>query len=293
MSKATSPYYPPRARWYAPIFYAANLVRRGIAMDRIYLPGNVTWPGLILSFLVPGLGFYLRGPRILGKVVMAACVLLAFIFVIGFGYPCANFAFGLIISTHASGFVYYCSPILQELEFRTRLIFTGVNLITIGFLFYSPLRAMIQNHCLTPLRIKGQVIVVQKLFSAKAVKRGDWVAYKMPAMSEVIYDEDLRMHARPGVGLGPVLAVANDQLVFSNNVVIVNGVAQPSLPHMPASGTITVPGNSWFIWPSYSISGRGDERRLSSLMLQLANVPEDEFLGKPLKHWFWRKQILS
>jgi hypothetical protein len=292
MSKATSPYYPPRARWYAPVFYVANMVRRGIAMDRIYLPGEVTWPGLALSFLVPGLGFYLRGPRIWGKTVMAGCALLFFLFIIGFGYPYANFAFGMIISAHVSGIVYYCAPILQEWELRTRLLFTVLVLAGVGLSIYLPSRAAIQNHWLMPLRVNGQGVVVQKLASPKAVKRGDWIAYRLPARSEGVLEEDWRMFAHSGVGLGPVLAVANDQVVFSNNVVIVNGVAQPLLPHMPTYGAITVPENFWFIWPGYSINGRGDERRITSMMLQLANVPENEFIGRPLKRWFWRKQVL-
>jgi hypothetical protein len=293
MSKATSPYYPPRARWYAPIFYVANMVRRGIALDGIYLPGEATWPGLALSFLVPGLGFYLRGSRLWGKIVMTGCALLFLIFIVGFGYPFANFAFGMIISAHVSGIVYYCHPIFKEHEFRVRVAFTVLILMAIGFLIYSPLRAEIQNRWLMPLRINGQVIVVQKTTSAKNVKRGDWVAYNLPARSEAAYEEDWRMYAHSGVGLGPVLAVANDQVVFSNNVVMVNGVAQPSLPHMPVFGAITVPGNSWFIWPSYSVAGHGYESHLSALMLQMANVPENKFIGIPLKHWFWRKQILQ
>src|ERR1700722_4150994 len=124
MSKLASPYYPPRARWYAPAFYAVNTVRRTIAMDRIYLPGSISWPGLALSFLVPGSGFYFRGPRIWGFTVMAACALLFSIFIVWFGYPLANLAFGMMISAHVSGIVYYCSPLLQQWDFTVRLLFT-------------------------------------------------------------------------------------------------------------------------------------------------------------------------
>ncbi len=293
MSKARSPYYPPRARWYAPVFDAAGMVRRVLAMDQIYLPGSITWPKLALSFLAPGLGFYLRGPRICGTLVMAGCALWSFIFIAWFGYPIANFAFGMMASAHVSGIVYYCSPILQEWEFPKRLLFTVLVLAAVGFLIYSPLRAVIQDHWLVPLRINGRVVVVQKLASAKEVKRGDWVAYNLSGLSDVAYEEDLRMYVRSGIGLAPVLAVANDQVIFTNNAVIVNGVAQPSLPHMPASGAITVPENSWFIWPSYSVQGRGYEGNISSMMLRMANVPENQFVGRPFKRWFWRKQILQ
>jgi len=75
----------------------------------------------------------------------------------------------------------------------------------------------------------------------------------------------------------------------------VNGVLQPSLPHMPKSGELVVAGNHWFIWPNLAISGNWDvgEANVSAAMLQLSNVSEDQFVARPFKHWFWRKQILQ
>jgi hypothetical protein len=292
MSKLASPYYPPRARWYAPVFYAANTVRRTIALDRIYLPGSLSWPGLALSFFIPGAGFYFRGPRIWGLAVMAGCALLFSIFILWFGYPLANLAFGMMISAHVSGLVYYCSPLLQQWDFTVRLLFTGLVLIAVGMLIYSPVRTAIQGHWLMPLRLNGRVVVVQRFAQAKAVKRGDWIAYRLAENSENYWGEDLRIHIRSGVGLGPVLAVAGDQVIFTNNAVMVNGVAQPLLPYMPPSGDVIVPTNSWFIWPGYSVEGRGNQEHIAAMMLQMANVPENEFVGRPLKRWFWRKQTL-
>src|SRR6516162_4937133 len=46
MSKATSPYYPPRARWYSPAFYLLGAARRNVGLERIHLPPSVTWGGL-------------------------------------------------------------------------------------------------------------------------------------------------------------------------------------------------------------------------------------------------------
>jgi hypothetical protein len=34
------------------------------------------------------------------------------------------------------------------------------------------------------------------------------------------------------------------------------------------------------------------EQNISSAMMQLADVSEAQFVGKPFGHWFWRKQIL-
>ncbi|MGH8023539.1 MAG: hypothetical protein ACRED1_08155, partial [Limisphaerales bacterium] len=143
MDKIISPYYPPRARWYAPVFRLTGAVRRGLALDRIRLPSEITWRGLALSFLIPGLGFYLRGPRLYGKVALAACGFLLLVFVAWLGFPLANLAFGLLMSTHVSGFVYYCNPALNG--WRLRVLFTVLVLMSVGILLYGSLRDMVQS----------------------------------------------------------------------------------------------------------------------------------------------------
>ena len=64
---------------------------------------------------------------------------------------------------------------------------------------------------------------------------------------------------------------------------------------MPQGGDLIVPEKKWFIWPELGISGHGNagEAVISATMLQLATVPEDRFVGKPFKRWFWRKQIFQ
>ena len=48
---------------------------------------------------------------------MAACALLFAIFIVWLGYPIGNYAFGLMLSIHTTGFVYYCSPYLLDNSF--------------------------------------------------------------------------------------------------------------------------------------------------------------------------------
>ena len=260
-------------------------------MERIRLPFALTWRGLALSFLMPGLGFYLRGPRIYGKMAMAACGLLFLVFIAWFGYPLGNLAFGLIISTHTSAIAYYCGPILQDWTLGKRLLFTVLILVSVSLLYYGPLRDIIQSHVLMPLRINNRVIVVEKLAPVGTVRRGDWIAYHISYSTESGDDEWIHIHA--GTGFGPVLAVAGDTVEFSAKGFSVNGVPHPLLPNMPSSGSFVVAPKHWFIWPSYSVSGHGYQSLVSSLMLELANVSEDQYAGKPFKHWFWRKQVLK
>lgn len=285
-----SPYYPPRARWYSHLFSFGGTIRRRLALDRIHLPREMTFGGLVASFLVPGLAVHIRGPRLWGKAALVSCGLLFLLFIAWFGHPAGNFAFGLLLSIHATGFVYYCSPLLQHEQLRSRLVFTLLALMAIGLLIYLPIRNVILQHWLVPLRLNGRVVVVQRQFPASAIQHGDWIAYRLSESGGG------GIWVRSGMGLGPVLAMAGDRVEFSTNAFTVNGVAQPRLPHMPDSGAVTVPGKNWFVWPNFDISGgHGNvgENNISAAMLQMATISQAQFVGKPFKRWLWRRQVLS
>ena len=292
MNKYISPYYPRRARWYSHLFYLGLATRHRLALDRIRLPRNITIWGIIPGILIPGLAVYIRGPCLWGKIALSACALLFLLFIVWLGHPFGNYAFGLMLSIHASGFVYYCRPMLLGKDSWHRILFTIAILLGLGLLLYAPTRSVIQNHLLTPLRVSNHVIVVQKNTTAKGVKRGDWIAYTLSGhiFSNHGYEDS---YGRNGMGLGPVLALPGDRVEFSAKTFSVNGVPQPLLPHMPTSGNLVVPENHWFIWPSFSISGQGNEARIEELMMSAATVPEDQFVGKPFKRWFWRQQTLQ
>ena len=293
MSKFVSSYYPPRARWYSPLFTFGSSIRRHLALDRIHPPKGVTFRGLAGSFLIPGLGIYLRGPRLWGKVAFVACGLLCSEFIIGLGYPFGNVAFGLMLSIHVTGFVYYCSPLMTRLEFASRLLFTLTVLAAIGGVVYAPARSAIQEHWLMPLRMNDRVLVVEKQAAADTVTRGDWIAYNLSGYVISVHG-NRSAGGHSGLGFGPVLALAGDRVGFLTNAYTVNGVAHARRPHMPAAGSFIVPENHWFIWPDFAISGHGNigEADISAAMLERADVPENQFVGKPFKRWFWRQQSL-
>ena len=102
------------------------------------------------------------------------------------------------------------------------------------------------------------------------------------------------VRVQAGLGMGPVLALAGDRVEFSETAFTVNGVTKPLRPHMPTSGGLVVPEKHWFVWPEFDISGHGNasEANLSAVMLQMSTVSEVEFIGKPFKHWFWRRQMI-
>jgi hypothetical protein len=292
-----SPYYPRRARWYSRLFYLGGAIRRRLALDRIHvhLPNEVSFFGLVASFLMPGLGFYIRRPRPWGTAALIGSGLLFLFFIAGLGYPAGNFAFGGLIAIHVTGFIYYCSPLFREEELGFRLIFTLLCVIGVGLLFYLPIRNLILQHWLVPLRVNGHVFVVQRQFPVGAIQRGDWIAYKLGSGSSGWESGWAHgaVHVQSGMGWGPVLAAAGDRVGFSTNGFTVNGILHALRPHMPQSGEVTLREKQWFIWPEVGISGYGNtpEGTISATMLQLAVVSENDFVGKPFQRWLWRRQI--
>jgi hypothetical protein len=286
-----SSYYPPRARWYAFVFVLGDMLRHRMAIDDLSLPYGVKISEAVASFFVPGLGVWLRGPKYWGVAVLVWCGVLALIFAVWLGYPAANLAFGMLISAHVTGFVYYCTPVLSNEPFAYRIRFTILVMLALSLLLYWPARALILARWVTPLRLPGRVMVVRIGTEPGLVQRGDWIAYTLPYSAEGPHGDVVVVHH--GVGLGPVLAVAGDKIQFDTNSFSVNGISRTNLWRMPASGELTVPDNCWFIWPDLDITGHGNVRETSidSAILQMASVDKTQFYGRPPRHWFLRKQF--
>lgn len=287
-------YYPPRARWYSVAFYFGTAIRRRLALDRLVMPRAMKIGELAMGFLVPGLAVYFRGPKLWGRVALWSCFGLFLTYVVWLGYAVANIAFGLLISIHCTGLVYYCGPLMAKEPFRSRIAFTLLVLMAMMLLLYWPARNLIQQHFLMPLRMNGHVIVVRHIFHPNHIQRGDWVAYAFDQNGVGDNYHGGTVWLRDGISLGPVLALPGDTVTFSTNSFSVNGILHTNLPHMPTTGGITVAENHWFIWPNLDISGHGNvgEARITSALLGLSNVPESNFFGKPLNRWLWRKQVL-
>jgi hypothetical protein len=137
------------------------------------------------------------------------------------------------------------------------------------------------------------VMVMKPVRFSGSVQRGDRLLYSIGGNET--YHGHGGVWVQPGFGWGPVLAVAGDTIRFSTNAFFINGQEQPRLPHMPTTGEVLVPEKHWFIWPELDISGHGNvgEANISAIMLQMATVSQEQFIGKPFKRWLWRRQILS
>lgn len=262
MSKLFSSYYPPRARWYGRIFYLGIALRHLLALDRIHLPEKVTFRELAGGFLIPGLAVYLRGPRRWGEAAMSGCAFLLLIFIVWLGYPAANFAFGLMLSIHTTGLVYYCGPWLIHEPLRSRIFFTVGMMLALGLCFYAPLRSIIQNHWLMPMRVGDRVIVVSVGAKPEALKRGDWAAFRSSPNGG----------GEAGFVLGPVMGLGGDRV-----------------------DSLVVPENAWLMraeFVRHYTHELGIFATSGGVVQQMVIVSREDYVGRPFHRWFWRKQIL-
>ena len=291
--ESASAYYPPRARWYSPLFYFWFPFRRLLHLERIHLPRGYSFGQFILSLLLPGYALIANGRRNLGWAFMGVYFCSALVFAVALGYQVGNVGYGLMISAHASSLIFLEGQWLRNSEFHLRFGLAVVTLLAVWLAIYSPAVGFVQQHWLMPLRVRGRVVIVHRGLSPGRIRRGDRILY---LLGEEEAGEAHRgggaVWVQGGYGFGPVLALAGDRVEFSTNSYNVNGVAHPLLPYMPGGGQVTVPEKQWFVWPEFDISMRGNvnEANITAMMLQLATVPENHFAGRPFNSWFGRRQ---
>ncbi len=294
--ESTSPFYPPRARWYGAVFYPWFLARRVFHWEQIHLPVGLTIQQFILSLLLPGYAFFADGRPKLGWAFLGVYFYSAALFLVALGYQLGSVGYGLMISVHASSIIYLQTRWLREFcRFSFRLVLAICTLLLVWGTVYRPVVHFAQAHWIMPLRVRGHVVIVRRLAPPAKIGRGDWVMCSFQEQSIGDPHGGGAVWLRAGISCGPVLAIAGDRVTFSTNSFLVNGVAQASRALMPTSGEVVVPEKHWFVWPDLDISGRGEvgEERRSTAMLQAAVVSQAEYVGRPFKRWFWRKQIID
>ena len=138
-------------------------------------------------------------------------------------------------------------------------------------------------------------VVVVRGGAVKNVKRGDWIAYRISPDSTPFQGRNNHgtIAVRDGFGLSPLLAGPGDAVRFSATSFAVNDKNFPRQPSMPRTGSLAILQRQWFVWPKFVIqydTAPGVE--LAQVVQRYALISEDQFVGRPFKRWFWRKQIL-
>jgi len=293
MTADASPYYPPRQRWYTKLWYPWYALRRRIQLnvltDTFDLPVRHK---VLLGMVVPALSFRWYGWPLLSWVLMAAYGLFVIGFFVFIGLPAATLSLSVIVSIHAASILQMQKRALTGASLGLRILWSLAVFVMVSQLIYSPLCRLLERRWFMPLQVAGRVLIIRTNAHARDVKRGDQVAYRIGGR---IGTASLSWaHVSEGYGLGPVLAVAGDNISFLTNGVSINGELLPRRDYMPTSGSIVVKENHWFIWPRLDINEHGErgDAAVTELMTDLAMVPESAFVGVPYDHWLWRRQTL-
>lgn len=295
MPGSSSPYYPPRSRWYSPVRYPWIHFRQHVSSlwsicDRRMILG---WRATLLSFVVPGYVFGTVGYKKIATLAMAACGLAWLIFFLWLGYPVATASFSVILSLHVTSIVFLLNRLNPGQPLPLRMITTLGVLFALNTLIYGTVQRQIERTFM-PLRI-GKNVVVVRGYGARHLHRGDWIAYRIGHNSANFQGENFHgsIVAQSGFGLEPVMAIPGDKIEFGKTRYRVNGQSFPNKAYMPTSDEITLGEKQWLVWPKFVIrSGGMPDAQISNFLQGYATISEHDIVGRPFKRWFWRKQIL-
>jgi hypothetical protein len=206
---------------------------------------------------------------------------------IGLGHTWANLAFGLMISLHATSGIFLGLRLSGYTDWPRKLRLAFLVLVGTSVLIYWPLLNGVLPRFVLPLRHEGRVVVIRvESQPSIPVRRGDWIAYRIPGWN----DGPIRL--QEGIGFERVQAMAGDRVVFLETHCEVNGVPQPRREYMPKEGEWVVPENCWIIWPNLARRGReASVAEVRGVLQAVAYVSTSEYIGRPFRHWFWRRQL--
>ena len=288
MPEPNSPFYPPRAPWYAPAREMRHTVVDAIGVRRIPTPKGVSFRDLVLGFCIPGQAF-IRRRRNLGYRLMTAYGLLFVLGLAFLGQLPASLFFGLAISIHATSLVLLISPSLRTLTPPYRILTSGVAVAGLIVFAYLPLQELTSHYLFQPIQSGDEIIVVHPTRNPAGIRRGDWVVYQTEHVNlgQVIF------HA--GLGFGPVYAFPGETVEFKSGFLLVGGKTFPAVSGMPTSGSVQVPDNCWFIWHHLrTLRSVGvDAETIQASIAGQSIVDRRQIRGRPFNRWFHRPQILA
>ncbi len=310
MNPELSSYYPPRAqdRWLARTF--------GQRIDRLFvwlrvmfvrsplatpLTLSLNGPQLLLCLLIPGEPYQRLGQRTLGRVFLIAWWAWALVLVIFLpSKTLVGLAVSGMTSCHASGLAFLY---LREQEssqgypsgFRAKVLAPLIAWLVCAALIYWPGYKLFEYTVARPLYLpaENRSIVFSSLSGPRNVHREDLVAYTIDGF-RVAAAGELPVYVREGLMLGRVIGLPGDRIEFGPKVIQVNGHPAERLPTMPTEGELKVAPATWMIWPTLNMrinnnNGQGLQT-LQDALLRLANVRQQNFVGRAFHRWFFQSQ---
>jgi len=287
MSKVSSSYYPRRRRWYSDLIHETALLWRRLNIPTLTLPQKVSWWQMFRGLTLPGHAFVLTGWPRLGRGIQIAWLLGVLVFFAALGHVIANVIFGLLIAAHVAGTFHWLTFVSGDPCIRTRLMYGAGSWVVLAVCIYFPVRSVMLERWLVPLRTERGVVVVNRTQNFKNLQRGDFIAYRVAGKG------GRAVNIGGGFGIGDVIARPGDTVRITPRLVFVNDRPQLRRPHMPHEASFTLEGKQWFVWPDFDI--RNNNRAItgadiSAAWLRTGMIYEDQMIGRPYRRWFGRRQ---
>lgn len=298
MPASGSAYYPPRASSWWILRTGAALWDRGTARLRRTFDGRpgrqsrISASDWLLSLLIPGYAYAIFGRRLLAGLIFASWCGGLLIFLIFLGHPLlSGWGLGILASAHSSGQGFL---VIQDWDPESEPLSLGDRIgLPLAFWFgclvliYWPASHLFQTQVARPILWEGRLIILQAWTRPESLRRGEHVGVRIQARFEG------SVQVREGISFGPVLGLPGDQLEFTPQKILVNGQPSPRPPGVPAEGTLTLPANTWYVWPALTAQVRGVELDVvNQVYRDTALVDRQNLLGRPYAHWFFRPQTL-
>ena len=174
MNGPSSPFYPPRARWYSRWLGRLECLFPSLQPRVVFAGPQFGWKGWLAGAVVPGAGFWLIGRPVLARWCFLGHLFLVTLGIAAAGFPLGAGALAFAAGIHAAGLV--CLVHRAAVD-RTRLLRIGSLLAPLLVYFQACL--LVGEHLFLPLDVGGQVIVVSRLTVPEDVRIGDFVACQL------------------------------------------------------------------------------------------------------------------
>jgi len=287
-----APPAPPRAGRSAGFWRAWFALQRRLRIGRTPTPPRLAravasiWEvdGAAFAFalivpVVPALGLFLAGPRLLRRFGPPALFVALFVAAGAYGQNLGGYAFGLGLALHAVGVAAFFEARFPSASIAARFLRPLGMTLAVG-LIAPPVIGSLARRVVIPVATSEGVLLINPRATAAPVRAGERVAYRLPRS----FVANTRVAA--GVYLGRVLAGPGATVAFGTGVYTVDGASRPALPHMPETGAQVVPPDQTFIWPTVAgFAGWGRGFDFSRVV-----VPDSALVGRPYRRWFWRTQ---
>jgi hypothetical protein len=277
MNGPSSPFYPPRARWYSRWLGRLECLFPSLQPGLVPVASRLGWKAWLVGLLVPGAGFWLTGRPLPGRWCFAANVVLLLVGLAAVGHPPSVAALVCAALIHVAGIV----RLVHRMTPGHAVVYR-IGSVLLPPVFYLKACVLVGEFLFFPVEIDGHVVVVSRLTEPAEVRVGDLVACRA-------VDPGTRgVQAREGIELGHVLAMGGTRVEFGPMHLRTSEGILPTRYGMPARGSLVLGEKVWFIWPTEINTRRNPEAE--SLLLQAAQVPHEALVGRMFRHWFGRVQ---